>query len=76
MCTHFIKCVHCARCAKNILAQMTMTYIIIYKLCNAFYRLSEDLLKSETFDSLYNILLCNIRTFIKYQPTVKSQWSF
>lgn len=69
----FIICVHCVQCANNILAQMTMTYIIIYKLCNAFYRLLEDLLKSETFDTLYNILLCNISTFIKYQLTVKSQ---
>jgi len=52
-------------------------YCVYYKLCNEFYRLLEDLFKSETFDSQYNMISCNIRRiFIKYQPTVKSrtQW--
>jgi len=68
--TFYNMCALCSMCEQHT---YTNDYDVYYKLCNAFYRLSVDLLKSETFDSLYNILLCNISTFIKYQPMVKSQ---
>jgi len=68
--TFYNMCALCSMCEQRTYTNDNGIY---YKLCNAyFYRLLEDLFQSETFDSLYNKLLCNI----SINPRLKVNWSF
>jgi hypothetical protein len=72
-----IFCNMCVRCVNNNEHKTQMT-TVYHKYYIIFYRLVEDLFKSETFYSLYILLFIMqftiyILIFIKSQPTIRSQ---